>query len=91
MYVCCQGGVAPLIPKNFNMIKVFEDCQETFFKKFLDRGVGQRPSFPPLLLQLLDLLVSGEQRVLQLGLAAVQLGNQHVVGRRLTGQLLVDL
>ena len=91
MYVCCQGGVAPWIPKNFNMIKVFEVSKETFFKKFLWRGVGQRPTFPPLLLQLLDLLVGGQQGVLQLSLAAVQLGNQHVVGRRLTGQLLVDL
>jgi hypothetical protein len=24
--------------------KVFEDCQETFSKKFLDRGLGQRPN-----------------------------------------------
>jgi hypothetical protein len=25
-------------------LKVFEDCQETFSKKFLDRGLGQRPN-----------------------------------------------
>jgi hypothetical protein len=25
------------------IIKVFEDCQGTFFKKFLDRGLGAEP------------------------------------------------
>jgi len=36
------------ISKNFKQFilgKVFEDFQETFFKKFLERGSGQRPEY----------------------------------------------